>query len=734
MFKSISVLRFLLFAFPLLLVTESAFAWVGVGPDASCEVRTVQAAIDRIISRQVHGDFVDPHIVVAGGTFNEALQINARGIGGSHAILTLTGGYDSGCHAPQAGSITTINAANRSRSVVAIEGTIALSLDSLQLSGANTAGNGGGIAFGGNGTLDVSNVSVIGNHAGYGGGIYANAQSWMTVTLHPSTSILSNSADHAGGGIRVQGNARLVMLRGTVVYDNSVNYTDPDGAGGGLQVVSPASAEIQSADIQGNNARYGGGLAVNGSLASVIFETEAGGHPSNIFFNTAGNTGGGLFISKGSVLCGQCKIEFNSAQEGAATYVDVGGGGLAINTGSVNYNVARTLNGNATGGSAMLTQTNSSFGIYKTEVRGNSGAHVYHGFGNGGAAGSGPAFFADVLIAENQITENLFVMDEKGEADVRRITVANNIIGGSSIFSVPGNFTLVDSIIWQFAKTTLAGHTSGDSRGLAIENVITTETASLSGWPGILNADPRFADPSHGDFHLTVFSPAVDYSSAEPDVDLDGASRTVDLASTPNRDGPMDLGAYELQVGLLSGETFDGVTAPALPLGWTNTHAGAGPGWITVASGAFNSPNAAYTDDTPTITDKSLTMPTVIVGGSRQLSFRHKIDLDASPAPSVVTFDGVVLEISIAGAPFQDIFAAGGSFASGGYDHIVFASSGNPLAGRNAWGGTSAGYQQVVVNLPAGIGNATVAVRWRMGTDAFGAGLTGYWLDDIRIK
>jgi hypothetical protein len=72
-----------------------------------------------------------------------------------------------------------------------------------------------------------------------------------------------------------------------------------------------------------------------------------------------------------------------------------------------------------------------------------------------------------------------------------------------------------------------------------------------------------------------------------------------------------------------------------------------------------------------------------------------------------------------------------GSFASGGYDHVVSTSSiGNPLSGRNAWGGTSNGYQDVVVNLP-GVFN-DVAVRWRMGTDAF-AGGTGYSLDDVHL-
>lgn len=118
-------------------------------------------------------------------------------------------------------------------------------------------------------------------------------------------------------------------------------------------------------------------------------------------------------------------------------------------------------------------------------------------------------------------------------------------------------------------------------------------------------------------------------------------------------------------------ETFDEVTAPALPTGWTNTHAGAGAGWITRADTGSSAPNAAFTDDPPTVTDKSLTTPAFMVGANEQLSFRHKVDMDAVSPPSQVGYDGVVLEVSISGGPFQDIVAAGGNFAAGSYDHIV---------------------------------------------------------------
>jgi hypothetical protein len=178
-------------------------------------------------------------------------------------------------------------------------------------------------------------------------------------------------------------------------------------------------------------------------------------------------------------------------------------------------------------------------------------------------------------------------------------------------------------------------------------------------------------------------------------------------------------------------ETFDEVTAPALPSGWIDTYAGVlSPGWITVAN-AFSSPNAAFTDDTFSPTDKSLeTPPFHIFVANGQVTFQHKFDLEFN-APAEA-YDGVALEIAYDNEAFVDIIAAGGSFASGGYNGTTPSTFGNPLAGRSVWSGTSPGYQGVVVNLPAAANDRTIRLRWRMGTDN-SEGFTGYWLDDIHV-
>jgi hypothetical protein len=172
-------------------------------------------------------------------------------------------------------------------------------------------------------------------------------------------------------------------------------------------------------------------------------------------------------------------------------------------------------------------------------------------------------------------------------------------------------------------------------------------------------------------------------------------------------------------------ENFDNVTAPALPPGWSSAT------WITTTVNPHTSPNAAFVDDPPFVSDQYLTLPRLaICSSSPQVSFRNNYDLEASGGQF---FDGGVLEISspnLNGGAFTDITspAVGGSFSSGGYNAEINGTSGNPIAGRQAWSGNSGGYISTVVNLGPNINGQTVKLRFRMGSDMFGAGV-GWRID-----
>ncbi len=175
-------------------------------------------------------------------------------------------------------------------------------------------------------------------------------------------------------------------------------------------------------------------------------------------------------------------------------------------------------------------------------------------------------------------------------------------------------------------------------------------------------------------------------------------------------------------------ENFDSATVPGLPTGWTTTQdSGTAITWATTATGPSSAPNSAFANDPATVNMSSLVSPSVaITSTSAQLKFRNKYITES-------TFDGMVLEMSIGAGAFQDILAAGGTFAGGGYNATISVNFMSPIAGRMAWSGTSTGgYIDTVVNLPAAANGQNVQFRWRMATDS-SVSSTGVNVDDVQI-
>ncbi|MBK7393222.1 MAG: M36 family metallopeptidase [Chloracidobacterium sp.] len=175
-------------------------------------------------------------------------------------------------------------------------------------------------------------------------------------------------------------------------------------------------------------------------------------------------------------------------------------------------------------------------------------------------------------------------------------------------------------------------------------------------------------------------------------------------------------------------QNFDGAVVPALPAGWTTTQdTGTSITWATTATGPSSAPNSAFANDPATVNMSSLVSPSVpITSAAAQLKFKNKYITEP-------TFDGMVLEMAIGAGAFQDIIAAGGSFVSGGYNATISSSFASPIAGRQAWSGTSlGGYIDTVVNLPAAANGNNVQFRWRMASDN-SVSATGVNIDDVQI-
>jgi hypothetical protein len=170
-------------------------------------------------------------------------------------------------------------------------------------------------------------------------------------------------------------------------------------------------------------------------------------------------------------------------------------------------------------------------------------------------------------------------------------------------------------------------------------------------------------------------------------------------------------------------ESFDVVTAPALPAGWTTVSTGDAL-WRTDSTNADTPPNAAYVPNPSTVSLNRLSSPVItITPGFEQLRFRNWYNMEEG-------YDGGVLEISINGGPRQDILSAGGQFLSGGYNFTLPAGWSNPLVGRAAWSGDSNGFIETIVQLPPAAIGQDVQFHWIEGTDSIVASV-GWWIDTI---
>jgi hypothetical protein len=509
--------------------------------------------------------------------------------------LRLIGGFDSCSDDTPSGQTVLSGLGGGPDSVVTIRGRADVTLENLALIRGDEVydGYGGGVDFRGSGSLELLNVGIAQNYAGYGGGISVIAQGGpVSVDIGSGTIVQLNRAQFSGGGIRIEGDVALRMVaRDTALLANEALGIDPTngtpryGNGGGLQVLAPARADIGSpgyglsGPIAYNTARYGGGIAIDGSddrgsVATVQVFTTDPDKATRIHGNRATQTGGGVhllpqtgsFSEPGSdtiLRLWDARLDENRAQNGSALYADAAGGVLAQNgDAEVEFNggarpvgfgavscsrdvACNTIDGNhavtgadlPTDGSTVLLQTPRRMTAQRMRLRGNRGGALLR------LLQPGSATLAQLLIADNALTGPVLRIEDGGAAaTLTHATIAANTMSGV-VLSSDFNLTLRNSVIWQ------PGTTVASVAGLVVDSVIAHEVSSLGGGPEAIVFPPRFVDPQYGDYQLQAASAAVDFApdSASVGPDLAGVARTVDLPIKENFRGARDLGAFERQ-------------------------------------------------------------------------------------------------------------------------------------------------------------------------------------------
>lgn len=155
-----------------------------------------------------------------------------------------------------------------------------------------------------------------------------------------------------------------------------------------------------------------------------------------------------------------------------------------------------------------------------------------------------------------------------------------------------------------------------------------------------------------------------------------------------------------------------------------NPNVGSGLDATYATSGTTN----LYAYDTNIVDDSYIAMTRQIIlpAGTSYFRFNHAFVFEHI---GTQYYDGGVVEYTTNnGASWND---AGPLFTNGGYNGPLQTGFGNPLAGRQAFGGQSYGYGSSRLDLTP-LAGQTVRFRFRLATDD-GGNNYGWFIDDVRI-
>ena len=559
--------------------TTPALAVLSVGSSAGCQYAKIQDAINAAAANDII--HVEPshtyseHLLIV----DKSLQLRACACGES-VCATKTRAVVDGATA-----IKSLNPLLRVQTTGS--NSITVSLSDIDLSNNSSAIDGGGIAWAAQGQLTLNDVLVTGNHAPNGAGIYFNGiGTGATLTFGDNVGISDNTATANGGGIRIEGLSSFSMNGSNdQVFQNTADSDgNDDGDGGGISIVSPATATIGTAvvgnaAIHSNTAYNGGGIAFVGSsvdagstTTSVSVAANDFNHPVRIESNTATRFGGGIYlrpkvfasatINSVAFSASGYRIDANTAFDGSAIYADTdsspgvgaAGGkvslvhvtcrsGVECNTIAGNLYGAYPIGG--TPASVVVIKTNGQLNARYVRMHDNTGQYLLRSSGS-------LSYLGFSLLYGNHVSDALIMGDTGSQhLQIGQCTIAQNTIQGAQVIS--GNLELLDdSLIDQPGTAAFGGGPAP-----VVYDVVAADTDGLPADPSIQQQQPLFIDAANDDFRLLVqryddgtvtASAGVDHAAAGiSQIDIDGRPYDQDIASVGANGNVRDLGAFEMQ-------------------------------------------------------------------------------------------------------------------------------------------------------------------------------------------
>ena len=569
------------------------------------------------------------------------------------------------------------------------------------------------------------------------GGIVAGSGGWTQQAKLLADVAAGN--DYAGRAVALDGDTAVVGAAGADVGGN-------DGQGAAFVYVRSGGVWTQQARLVADDGvagdEFGFALAISGDRIVVGARFAAIG-------GVDGQGAAYVFERSGTTWTQQAKL---AATDGAA--FDGYGNSVAIDGGTIVVGAQNaTVNGNMSQGAAYVYAFDGGWNFESRLSASDGAAWVQFGRAVSVRGDSVLVGAVSAMIGANQGQGAAYVFTRGGGnwSERTRLIASDGepwdgfggavaldagqaIIGASSngMASQGAAYVFVGSgADWrEQGKLVASDAFDGDNFGtsVALSGGVAMAGSLFSDLAGVQNAGAVYVYMRSGDAWTEqaklVAEDASDGAEFGIGVALDGSTAVIGAEFATGADGWSGAGyAFESSAGTCPTplvEAFDGVTAPALPSGWSVAPVQGSNNWETVAD-ADTAPNAAFAADPPSPSDTMLEAPAFVPQAGATLAFRQRYDLES-------TYDGGVLEIAIAGAPWADFVDAGGSFVEGGYADTMIGTS--AIAGRAAWTGDSGGWIDTRANYPATAIGQPVRLRWRVASDV-SASREGWWIDSV---
>jgi hypothetical protein len=542
----------------------------GTGDDWANAYTTIQPGINDAFASG--GD----EVWVADGTYPENLVMKS----GVHVYGGFAGGEATRQARDFVVNVATVNGSAAGSCLSAI-GTTSGTFDGFTLTNGSGT-NKSGVRYGGGAYIEncsptIANCTVKLNSANYGGGICLLTSASPQI-IH--CTITQNAATDTGGGIHMATQCSPFVNVSTISYNtartgaglfidayslpnvqaNTIAHNQATNHGGGIYLRDHSNAFIEGNFIDHNSAGLNGGGIRSYSYCSPRISNNT------ISYNTAASYGGGLsFITYGVFELTENIIERNQSQWGAGVAVqDRTDGAIAANT--IRYNTATEG-----GGGIYMDHPSSDVDILNNTFRTNRGNK-----GGGGIrlqGGVHPLIANDLFLYSRGFAMGGAILCDASSPTVANCTfVSGTAEYGGGIYCNAGSTVTVTNSIFAYNNSTtgLFGGAIWSESGTV--DYTQYNLVFSNGWwhfwgfspTGYIDADPLFMNMEYDDYHLALFSPAIDKGKNSSAIstwgDIDGETRIVD--------GHVGLGSV---VDLGCDEAFIESTSP--PAGFID------PGW-----------------------------------------------------------------------------------------------------------------------------------------------------------